>query len=254
VAIDQIEAIMTEMSIRGRIEVEKDAEALAQHVAEWFVDFVARRPGMVRLSLAGGSTPRELYRILCSSAFRDRIPWERLEFYWGDERFVPPDDAASNYRMVKEALLSNVPVPPGHIHPIPTDVSPEDAARRYEALLRTNYGADRFDPGRPLFDLMLLGLGSDGHTGSLLPGQPVLAEREHWVAAVVAGRAEPRITLTYPAIESSHTIAFLAVGAEKAAAVEAVRAGDTNLPAARIAPHGDVIWFLDRDAAGESVQ
>jgi 6-phosphogluconolactonase len=155
---------------------------------------------------------------------------------------------------VKETLLSNVPVPPGHIHPIPTDVSPEDAARRYEALLRTSYGADRFDPTRPLFDLMVLGLGSDGHTCSLLPGQPVLAEREHWVAAVAAGRAEPRITLTYPAIESSHTIAFLAVGAEKAAAVKAVRAGDTNLPAARIVPHGDVIWFLDRDAAGESAQ
>lgn len=250
-ANDPIGATVTKFSIRGRAEIENNVEALSLLAAEWFVRFVAERPGVARIALAGGSTPRELYRILCSVPFRDRIPWQRLEFYWGDERFVPHDDVASNFRMVKEAMLSNVPVPPGHIHPIPTDVSPADAAARYEAVLRSVYGADRFDPARPMFDLMLLGLGSDGHTCSLLPGQPVLAEREHWVAPVAAGRVEPRITLTYPAVESSHTIAFLAVGAEKAAAVKAVRAGDTNLPAARIVPHGDVIWFLDRAAADE---
>ncbi|HEY3639409.1 MAG TPA: 6-phosphogluconolactonase [Rhizomicrobium sp.] len=238
------------MSMSGRVDLSDDADALAYRVAEWFVDTVNAASGTVRASLSGGSTPKELYTLLAAEPLRSRMPWDRLEFFWGDERFVPYDDAASNFRMTNEAMLSHVPVPPEHVHPMPVDGTPAEAALRYETLLKKIYGAAEFDPARPLFDIMLLGLGSDGHTASLIPGQPVLEERRHWVAAVTAGRAEVRITLTYPAIESSGTIAFLATGTEKTAAVRAVRNGDESLPAARIKPHGEVIWFLDRAAAG----
>jgi 6-phosphogluconolactonase len=208
-------------------------------------------PGIVRISLSGGSTPKELYTLLASDEFRGRMAWDRIELFWGDERFVPYNDAASNFRMTKLAMLSHVSVPPERIHPMPVDGTPDNAALRYETLLKRIYGADEFDPARPLFHIMLLGLGDDGHTASLIPDQPVLEERRRWVAAVTGGRAETRITLTYPAIESSRTIAFLAAGPEKASAVKAVRAGDEKLPAARIHPHGEVIWFLDRAAAGQ---
>ncbi|HEX4078177.1 MAG TPA: 6-phosphogluconolactonase [Rhizomicrobium sp.] len=241
---------MTSSPVSGQLEISNDPDALAHRVAEWFADTVVATPGTVRVALSGGSTPKELYTLLGGEPFVGRIPWERLELFWGDERFVPHDDPASNYRMVREALLSRTPVPPDKIHPMPVEGAPADAAVRYETLLKRIYGADEFDPARPFFHVMLLGLGSDGHTASLIPGQPVLEERKRWVAAVTGGRAEIRITLTYPTIESSRIIAFLATGTEKAAAAAAVRAGDENLPAARIRPCGEVIWFLDRAAAG----
>jgi len=241
---------MPVQSLAGQIEVASDPHSLAQRVAEWFTKAVSALPGQVRIALSGGSTPRELYHLLATPPFRGEIPWTRLELFWGDERFVPRDDAASNARMVRETLLSQVPIAETRIHPMPVDGTPADAARRYEDLLKRIYGADRLDPARPLFDIMFLGLGSDGHTASLLPGQPVLEERERWVAAVTKGRSEARITLTYPAIEASATIAFLVTGADKTEAVSAVRAGDTNLPAGRIRAQGQIIWFLDRAAAG----
>lgn len=232
------------------MEIASDPDSLAQHVAEWFAETVEATQGSVRISLSGGSTPKALYTILADQPFVSRIPWQRIAWFWGDERFVPHDDPASNYRMVEQSLLSRAPIPSERIHPMPVDGAPDDAAMRYEALLKRTYGADRFDPARTLFHIMLLGLGSDGHTASLIPGQPVLEERRRWVAAVTGGRSEVRITLTYPAIESSRTIAFLAVGREKAAAVRAVRAADRNFPAARIETSGEVIWFVDRAAAG----
>jgi 6-phosphogluconolactonase len=243
---------MSAPPISGRLDISNDPDALAHRVAEWFTETVAAAPGTVRIALSGGSTPKALYTLLGDEPFVTRIPWQRLELFWGDERFVPHDDPASNYRMTREALFDRAPVSSDHVHPVPADGTPEDAAARYESLLRRLYGADRLDPARPLFEIQLLGLGADGHTASLIPGQPVLEDREHWVAAVLGGRAERRITLTYPAIESSRKIAFLVTGAEKAHAVAAVRAGDTNLPAARIRAQGEVIWFLDRAAAGTS--
>jgi len=201
------------------------------------------------LALSGGSTPRALYTLLGSEY---RIDWSRVESFWGDERFVPYDDPNSNFRMARETLLSKIDIPPTNIHPIPTDGEPADAARRYEALLKNIYGSERLEPARPLFDVVLLGLGSDGHTASLLPGEPILEEREHWVAPVTHGRAEPRITLTYPAIESSAAIAFLVTGSDKAQAVREARAGNISLPAARIRAQGEVIWFLDSAAASDS--
>lgn len=233
----------------GRIETLPDPGALAHRVAEWMTAAALATQTPFRVSLSGGSTPKALYGLLASDEFRDRFPWRRVCWYWGDERFVPYDHSESNYRMTREAMLSRAPVPPENIHPIPTDGTPEEAARRYERTLQETYGAPALDPARPLFDITLLGLGSDGHTASLLPGELVLEERARWVAAVSHGRPEVRITLTYPVIESSRRVAFLVAGPEKAAIFNAIRAGGSRLPAARVKPVGELTWFVDRAAA-----
>jgi len=151
--------------------------------------------------------------------------------------------------MTREAMLSKVPAPLRNIHPVPTDGPPEEAALRYERTLQQDYGAAVLEPARPLFDITLLGLGPDGHFASLLPGEPVLEERKLWVAAVAHGRPETRITMTYPAIESSRRVAFLVAGKEKAAILGAIRAGSSQVPAARLKPVGELIWFADLAAA-----
>jgi 6-phosphogluconolactonase len=153
--------------------------------------------------------------------------------------------------MTREAMLAKAPVPPANIHPVPADGTPDDAAARYERTLQAAYGATVLDPARPMFDITLLGMGPDGHTASLLPGESVLQERKRWVAAVSHGRPEVRITMTYPVIESSRQVAFLVAGKEKAAIFKAVRAGGSDVPAARVKPVGEIIWFVDRAAAGE---
>jgi 6-phosphogluconolactonase len=237
----------------GTIEVLPDPQALAHHVAIWMTKAALASEAAFRVSLSGGSTPKALYQLLASDEFRGRFPWPRVSWYWGDERFVPYDDPESNYRMTREAMLAHAPVPPENIHPVPADGTPDDAARRYEQTLQKAYGATTFDPQRPLFDITLLGLGPDGHTASLIPGEPVLNERKHWVAAVSHGRPEVRITMTYPAIESSRRVAFLVAGAEKAAIFSAIRTGDSQVPAARVRPVGELFWFVDRAAAGEQV-
>jgi 6-phosphogluconolactonase len=235
----------------GRIEILPDPLALARQVAEWMTVAALAAKGPFRVSLSGGSTPKTLYGLLASDEFKSRFPWRLVSWYWGDERFVPYDHPDSNYRMTREAMLAKAPVPPENIYPVPADGTPEDAARRYERTLQEAYGAATFDPARPLFDVTLLGLGPDGHTASLLPGEPVLEERKRWVAAVSHGRPEIRITMTYPAIESSRRVAFLVAGREKAAILRAIRAGDSEVPAARVRPVGELFWFADRAAAGE---
>jgi 6-phosphogluconolactonase len=153
--------------------------------------------------------------------------------------------------MVHEVLLSQVPIPAQNILPIPTDGTPEDAAARYETDIRREHQAGALDADQPLFDLVLLGLGADGHICSLFPNSPVLEERSKLVAAVPSGAPEPRITLTYPAVESSRAIAFLVTGADKATIAARVRNGDQVLPAARLKPKGEVFWFMDKAAAGK---
>jgi 6-phosphogluconolactonase len=235
----------------GRVYVLPDPPALARHVAEWLTAVASAANGRFRISLSGGSTPGTLYSLLASSEFRNRFPWRIVDWYWGDERFVPYDHPESNYRMVREAMFDKVSIAPENVHPIPVDGPPEDAARRYERTLQEAYGAVVFDPSRPLFDVTLLGLGADGHTASLLPEQPVLQERERWVAAVSHGRPEVRITTTYPTIESSRRVAFLVAGQAKAAIFRDVLEGGSQLPAARVRAAGELLWFVDRAAAGE---
>lgn len=237
-------------TIAGQTHIEPDGDALARYVALWLAERIAASMGPFRLSLSGGSTPKTLYGMLAKEPYASRVEWEKVEFYFGDERFVPHDHPDSNFRMANEALLSHVAA--SHVYPMPTDTTPEDCAARYDALMKRKYGAASFDPARPFFDVMLLGLGDDGHTASLIPGQPVLEERAKWVAPVLHGRDEQRITLTYPALESSATIAFLVTGADKAPTVARVRGGDATLPAACIQPQSEVIWFLDSAAAGSA--
>ncbi|HEY1837633.1 MAG TPA: 6-phosphogluconolactonase [Rhizomicrobium sp.] len=235
-------------TIAGQTHIEPDGGALASYVALWLAEHIAASAGPFRLSLSGGSTPKALYGLLAQEPYGSRVEWEKVEFYFGDERFVPHDHPDSNFRMANEALLSHIAG--AQVYPMPTDTSVEDCAARYGSLMKQRYGAAAFDPARPFFDVMLLGLGDDGHTASLIPGQPVLEERTKWVAPVLHGRDEQRITLTYPALESSRTITFLVTGAGKAQTVARVRGGDNALPAARIQPHGAVMWFLDSAAAG----
>jgi 6-phosphogluconolactonase len=233
----------------GRFEILPDQMALARHVAEWMMLAAVAAKGPFRVSLSGGSTPKTLYQLLATDEFSSRFPWPRVFWYWGDERFVPHDHPDSNYRMVREAMLSKVPVLPENVYPVPTDGSPQDAAKRYERTLQEAYGGTTLDPARPLFDVTLLGLGADGHTASLLPGNPVLEERQRWVAAVSHGRPETRITMTYPVIDSSRRVAFLVTGREKAAILRDIRAGSSQAPASRVRPVGEFVWFVDQAAA-----
>jgi 6-phosphogluconolactonase len=230
------------------VEVAKDPEAMAHRAAGWITDLAAASRGRFAICLSGGSTPRRLYQLLAESPYRDALPWDRIHWFWGDERFVPWDHPDSNYGMVHEALLGRVPAPPSNIHGIPSNGTPADAAAAYERVLKSYYGSESFDPARPLFDVEILGLGPDGHTASLIPGTSVLEERHRWVAEVIGGRPEPRITLTYPALESSRHTAFLVVGAEKREILSRALAGDQALPAARIRPVGELIWFANEAA------
>ncbi|MEI9992487.1 MAG: 6-phosphogluconolactonase [Rhizomicrobium sp.] len=226
------------------VETLPDPPALARRVADWLFDLARAKEGTFALCLSGGATPRRLYELLGEPPFRASFPWARTHLFWGDERFVAPDDPRSNLRMVREALLSRIDIPPANIRPIPTvGLTPADAADRYERILR---GFHRADPDSPLFDATLLGLGPDGHTASLFPGTAVLEERERWVAPVEG--AETRVTLTYPALENSRHIAFLVDGAAKRDILARALGGDTALPAARLKPRGELRWFVDRAA------
>lgn len=233
----------------AKLEILADPEALSHRVADWLLEMATAKDGIFAIDLSGGSTPRRLYECLAGPPYRNSFPWSRTHWFWGDERFVPHDDALSNYRMVREALLSRAPIPALNVHPIPTEgVSPEAAASAYERQLKSFYGAECLDPARPLFDVTLLGLGPDGHTASLFPGTAVLAEQNRWVAAVVGAKSEARITLTYPALESSRNAAFLVEGEEKRAILNWLCRGDDSLPAARLRPAGMLRVFADEAA------
>lgn len=235
----------------AKLEILADPEALACRVADWLLAAAMAKDGVFAVALSGGSTPRRLYERLAKPPYHDRFPWPRTHWFWGDERFVPHDNAASNCRMVRDALLSRAPVPPPNIHPIPTEgISPESAAAVYERELKSFHGADRIDKSRPLFDIVLLGLGIDGHTASLFPRSSVLEIRDRWVAPVLLSNSEARITLTYPALESARQVAFLIAGDEKRLAFSRLRRGDNDLPATRLNPSGELICFVDEAAAG----
>lgn len=234
------------------VRVAADAEELSLRAAEVVagtIRDVARSAGRCSLVLAGGSTPRPLYALL-ASRFRATIPWDRVQAFWGDERYVPHDDARSNYRMAREALLDHVPCPPANIHAMRTDFDdPDAAARNYEETLE-----GYFSSGERRFSIVLLGLGGDGHTASLFPGSPALEERERWVVPATAP-VEPRrrLTLTLPALSRSAHVHFLVTGASKARVVRRVLTGaadPVHLPAAAFARgSGAVTWWLDHDAA-----
>jgi len=227
-----------------------DAETLADHAAEWLCNLGCSASGQFAICLSGGSTPRQLFHRLAGEPFSAVFPWDRAHWFWGDERFVSHSDQRSNYKMAWDVLLSRAPVRRECIHPIETQgVSVEEAATGYELDLKSFYGGSQLRTDGPLFDVTFLGVGEDGHTASLFPGSPALDEARRWALAVVnERREEPRITLTYPVLNSSRNVAFLATGARKRNILADIRAGHSSAPAARVRPAGNLFWFVDRAA------
>jgi len=199
----------------------------------------------ITVALSGGNTPRLTLSALSSEPYRSRFPWDLVHFYQVDERWVSPDDALSNQRMLRETLVSRAPVPPDHFHPIDTSLSdPREGVRRYEEMLRRAFPGTT--GGLPRFDAVLLGLGADGHTASLFPGSPVLEEGIDWVAKTEGGDPPvPRITLTLPLLNASSHVIFLVSGKEKALVLEKILTGKGGgLPASRVAPRRGKVTFL----------
>jgi 6-phosphogluconolactonase len=232
------------------ITVESNAQALASRVARLIAARIASTEGSISLCLSGGTTPERTYEFL-AQFLREPRHWQKVHLFWGDERFVPADHQDSNFRMARRALIDHVPIPAAQVHPIPTACgSPEMAALLYEAALREFYGSAALEPQRPLFDLTLLGLGEDGHIASLFPGTRALNERHAWAAPVIGAKPEPRISLTFPAIEASQEILFIVSGTAKRDILARVLAGDEELPATRLATSGVIHIFADKAAAG----
>ena len=241
------------MSLPAGTVVLPDPQAVAREAAERLIaacgETTAER---IAICLSGGSTPKVLYGLLAGPDYAARVPWERIHWFFGDDRVVPWDDARSNVRMVREAFGHGARIPPTHLHFIPSDEGAEIGARAYERTLLDFYGAESLDPARPLFDLVLLGLGEDGHTASLFPGKPAVEETARLVAPVPeAGLAPfvPRISLTLPALASSRHVLFLVTGAGKREPLARLAAGE-DLPAGRVTSVGDVAWLFDEAAAG----
>lgn len=244
------------MSTAPTIVVVPDPPALAHAVAEHVVACATtaiRARGQCLLALAGGTTPSAAYAALASEAFRHQLDWSRLQVVWGDERCVPPDDPRSNYRMAREALLDHVPLKPANIHRIAGEVDPAQAASEYESQLRSlvGLGAPDVDAG---LDLVLLGMGSDGHTASLFPGKAAVRERVRWVMAeFIEAVGMWRVTLTPVAINASRQVSFVVSGAAKARRLQEVLEGPRvpdRLPAQSVRPtHGRLTWLVDEAAA-----
>jgi len=210
------------------------------------------------LVLSGGKTPEVLYRTLASRPFRDRFQWSRMHLFWGDERFVPKSDPESNYAMAERTLVSKVPIPDENVFPIPTELPRvAEAAEAYEKTLRIycqKTGATTGSPPMPLFDLVLLGLGEDGHAASLFPGNRIDPHTARWIEAVDAPPSYPtreRITLTLPVLNAAANVIFLVSGKNKKNTLERVLRGNTHgenpLPAQLVTPESDVHWFSDID-------
>jgi len=234
------------------IVVVEDLPALIEAAAQRIAACVTKNAGRGAICLTGGATPEPVYRRLAAEPYRSAIAWDRVHFFWGDDRFVPSDDARSNAGMARRALLDRVAVPPGNIHPIPTNAAtPQQAARLYEDEMKRFYGADRLDPSRPLFDIVLLGLGADGHTASLFPGAAALEERSAWAAGIDRAGFEPfvpRVTLTFATLASTRDMLFLISGAGKREVLTRIFCGE-QLPAARARSNGSLAWLMDRAAA-----
>jgi len=236
-----------------KIVVVQDAPALAEAAAG---RLVARVKGKDRAAvcLTGGSSPQGLYRLLAEEPWRSEVPWARMHWFIGDDRFVPESDPLSNMGTAQRAFLDRVGAPRQNIHPIPTDANyPEGAARLYQDDLQAFYGADRLDPARPMFDLVLMGLGGDGHTASLFPGSPALHETQRWVLGIAKAGMEPfvpRVTLTFPALASTREMLFLVDSADKRAILSRALSGE-DLPAHRAHADGDLVWLVVRAAAPE---
>lgn len=233
-----------------------DPAALATTAAERLISRISANSGRVAICLTGGSSPKQLYELLATSSYRSRIPWGRVHWFIGDERFVSPDDPLNNMGMARAAFLDRC-APAEAVHPIPTATAdptdPDRSAALYEGELKSFYGEDALDPARALFDLVLMGVGPDGHTASLFPGYPALDETTRWVVGVPKANVEPfvpRVTLTLSTLASCREMLFAVAGTGKRPILTRVLAGE-NLPAARAMSTGDTVWLVDRAALPE---
>jgi 6-phosphogluconolactonase len=234
-----------------------DPAAMAEAATRRVIARISENPGRVAICLTGGSSPRQLYQMLATEAHRSKIPWERVHWFIGDERFVPADDPLNNMGMARAIFLDQC-APVSNIHPIPTSTAdpadPDRGAALYESELKSFYGADELDPARPLFDLVLMGVGPDGHTASLFPGTPALDETKRWVVGIPKANVEPfvpRITLTLPTLASCREMLFEVAGIDKRAILTRVFAGE-NLPANRARSTGQTVWLVDQAALPEN--
>jgi 6-phosphogluconolactonase len=240
------------------IQIVENGEAVSRAAAEMLVSLALEKltsKESVAVALSGGSTPKNMFAILANeAALRDRMPWDRVHFFWGDERHVAPDHSDSNFRMTNETMLAKVPVPPENIHRIRAEnPDSEKAAEDYEQELQRFF---KLEPEQlPAFDCVFLGMGPDGHTASLFPGTKALHERERLVVSNwVAKFQSYRITMTTPVLNNADMVIFLISGAEKAEPLQVVLEGQkqTDLfPSQLIEPtHGKLLWLVDQAAAG----
>ncbi|MBT1071415.1 6-phosphogluconolactonase [Pelotalea chapellei] len=229
-----------------------DLEAVSRVAAECVAaeaNRAVQERGRFTLALSGGSTPARTYELLAQLPFRELIPWEKSHIFWGDERCVPGTDRRSNAGMARRALLDQVPIPAEQIHPMECASSPKDSAREYQSLLFELFAGDL-----PCFDLILLGLGANGHTASLFPEEPVLDEQQRWVSEVyVAEEGLYRLTLTVPVINQAAVVIFLVSGSDKASVLREVLESTPDphrIPACLIKPNmGRLMWLVDKEAA-----
>lgn len=240
------------------IEILPDGDALALRAADLFA-FAAQEAAAARgrfaVALSGGETPRALYKLLARQQFSQKVPWRRVHLYWGDERCVPPEDAQSNYGMAQSTFIKHVPIPAENVHRMRGEDAPAEAAQAYDAELRGLAAHSRPPVDVPVFDLVLLGLGKDGHTASLFPHSDALAEEDRFAVATVAPDGSSRLTVTAPVLNAARRVWFLVSGASKAGMVAEVIEGlrvPNAVPAQGVSPaHGTLTWLLDDTAAAE---
>lgn len=226
------------------------SQAAARDIARTLIEAVESRSGAT-LVLAGGSTPRSIHRRLGDPKTSPRIPWHLVHLFWGDERCVPPDDEASNFAMARSSLIDRIEIPPGNIHRIRGELPPAEAAARYETELRRHFGAGV----PPAFDCVMLGMGADGHTASLFPGDPLVGESKRWVGSTDGAHASPqvpRVSLTLPALNAARRAVFVVSGEAKGRVVRAIEEGterSRRYPAARVRCAGTTSWFVAAEDA-----
>jgi 6-phosphogluconolactonase len=238
-----------------KMTISKDIDELSSRFAQWFVLYMKEtlsKQDRFTIALSGGSTPKKLYQLLASDEYKNQVDWNKIHFFWGDERYVPFDDERSNARMAFESLLDHVPVVPQQLHVIKTDINPQDSAAAYEKLLHSY-----FDGMPHTFDLVLLGLGDNAHTLSLFPGYDIIIrEQQKWVVAFYLKQQEMyRITLTPPVVNQAARVVYLVSGGDKAAAVYHILTGEHDpdlYPAQIIQPfNSELYWFCDNAAAAD---
>lgn len=235
-----------------KLHIYKNKEEMSEALASWMCDVIEstlKEQEFFTLVLSGGSTPQLLYKTLVSDKFKDKINWGRIHVFWGDERVVPYADERNNARMAHELLLNKIDIPANHVHIMRTDIEPNFSTDAYRKMLH-----DFFDNTSTTFDLVLLGMGDDGHTLSLFPGSPIIEERKYWVNSVYNQEQEMyRITLMPKIVNKAAKIAFMVDGEKKAKMLQQVLQGDfepSKFPAQIIKPeNGEIHWFVDEDAA-----